>query len=201
MPSTAPSITSLSLMAPIRVAAMGGRRITQIDLQPDAAARAQIAAVLGLEGLRKFRFTATLKPFGKSDWELSGTLGATVIQPCAVTLEPVTTRIDEAVLRRFLADMPLPEGPEVEMPEDDTLEPLGTEIDISALAIEALSLALPAFPRAPEARTHGKDGDAPIYESRPPGAAPITLDRVKPFASLAGLRDKLAQDGKKADEE
>ncbi|MCH8466036.1 MAG: DUF177 domain-containing protein [Roseinatronobacter sp.] len=197
MSSSAPSITALSLMAPLRVAQLAGRKGTQIDLQPDAATRAQIAQMLGLEGLRKFRFTAKLQPFGKSDWEVIGTLGATVVQPCAVTLEPVSTRIDERVTRRFLAHMPIPEGLEVEMPEDDTLEPLGAEIDISAIALEALSLALPPFPRAPAAL----EGPEIVLESRPIGAAPLEPEQTKPFAALAGLRAKLGAQAKPGPEE
>ncbi len=188
MSSPSPSITAISLMPPLRVAQLAGRKATQIDLQPDAATRAQIAQMLGLDSLRKFRFTAKLQPFGKSDWEVIGTVGATVVQPCAVTLAPVSTRIDEAVTRRFLANMPAPEGMEIEMPEDDTLEPLGAEIDISAIALEALSLALPAFPRAPTAL----EGPEIMLESRPEGAAPIQPEQSKPFAALAELRAKLA---------
>ena len=185
--SSAPSITAISLMAPLRVAQLAGRKVTQIDLQPDAATRAEIAQMLGLEGLRKFRFIAKLQPLGKSDWEVVGTLGATVVQPCAVTLEPVATRIDEPVTRRFLADMPSPEGLEIEMPEDDTLEPLGVDIDISAIALEALSLALPPFPRAAKAL----EGPEIVLESRPAGAAPLEPETAKPFAALAELRAKL----------
>jgi uncharacterized metal-binding protein YceD (DUF177 family) len=194
---SAPSITAISLMAPLRVAQLAGRKVTQIDLQPDATTRAQIAQMLGLEGLRKFRFTAKLQPLGKSDWEVVGTLGATVVQPCAVTLEPVATRIDEPVTRRFLANMPAPTGLEVEMPEDDSLEPLGAEIDPSAIALEALSLALPPFPRAAKAL----EGPEIVLESRPGAAASLEPEKAKPFAALAELRAKLASPALPEDDE
>lgn len=179
-------------MPPLRVTQLGGRKTQRLDLQPDAEIRARIAQIFGLDALRKFRFTAQLAPLGQTDWELRGEIGATIVQPCAVTLEPVTTRIDESVQRRFLMDMPQPQGLEIEMPEDDSLEPLGTHIDISAIALEALSLAIPAFPRAPDAETD----TAIVLESRPPGAAPIVPQETRPFAALEGLKQILqtAQD-------
>lgn len=180
-------ITAISLIAPLRVTQLDGRKTRVIDLQPDADTRARIAAAFGLSALRKFRFTGRLSPLGKHDWELQGEIGATVVQPCAVTLEPVATRIDEAVQRRFLADMPQPQGLEIEMPEDDSLEPLGAEIDISAIALEALSLAIPAFPRAQT----DDSVDVIVLESRPPGAAPITAQATRPFAALEALKQKL----------
>lgn len=183
-------ITSVSLMPTLRVARLGGRKTQHIDLQPDAAQRQQIADLLEIDALRKFRFTAQLRPVGRADWELAGHIGATVVQPCAVTLAPVTSRIDEPVTRRFMADMPAPEGLELEMPEDDSLEPLGAEIDISALAIEALSLALPAFPRADGAELTRTGA----LIQPPEGHPPLEDERPKPFAGLAALKDALARD-------
>ncbi len=178
-----PSLPSISLTPPLRTAQLGRQKNWTIDLQPDASQREHIAALLGLEGVRKFRFTAKLRPAGASDWELTGELGATVVQTCAVTLNPVTTRIDEPVLRRFVTNLPAPEGLEIELTEDDSLEPLGAEIDITAIALEALSLAVPAYPRHDEA----EKSQPLILESRPPGAAPLQMETTKPFAGLAGL--------------
>lgn len=183
MSPSSPSITSISLTPPLRTANLGRQKSWSIDLQPDAAQRDDIATLLGLEGVRKFRFTAQLRPVGTSDWELIGKLGATVSQTCAVTLDPVTTRIDEDILRRFVANLPEPEALEAEMPEDDSSEPLGAEIDITAVALEALSLALPAFPR----HTDAEKSQPLSLESSPPGAAPLQTETTKPFAGLADL--------------
>jgi uncharacterized metal-binding protein YceD (DUF177 family) len=68
-----------------------------------------------------------------------------------VTLTPVRAVIDEPVRRRYVADLPQPDGDEVEMPEDDTLEPMPEVIDLAEVAAEALALALPLYPRAPGA--------------------------------------------------
>ena len=96
----------------------------------------------------------------------------------------MTTRVDEPVLRVFLADLPTPDAEEAEMPEDDTVEQLGAEIDIYALMCEALALAIPEFPRKEGAEL----GESVFAE---PGVAPMTDEDTKPFAGLAALKDAL----------
>jgi uncharacterized metal-binding protein YceD (DUF177 family) len=151
-------------------------------LEPDAAERAALASVLGASEIRKLRFAGELKPEGRRDWHLEATLGATVVQPCVVTLEPVVTRIDETVLRRFLADWPEPApGSETEMPEDDSAEPLPAAIDIGEVMAEALALALPDFPRA-------EGVEIGTATAAPPGAAPLDAAGAHPFAALARLK-------------
>ena len=82
----------------------------------------------------------------------------------------------------------MPEGAEVEMPEDDSIEPLPATLDLGAVMIEALSLALPTFPRAAGAEL------GQVLATRA-GIAPMTDEDAKPFAGLGALRDKLAKDG------
>lgn len=164
---------------------------TRFEITPDAPARAALAAELGIEGIRKLRFTGGIRTDGKLDWRLDGKLGATVVQACVVTLAPVTTRIDIDVARRFLAEMPdltLDESGEAEMPEDDTIEPLTAEIDPAIVMAEALALALPLYPRADGAEL----GAANFTE---PGVEPLSDEAAKPFAGLAELRDKLGRSG------
>lgn len=180
--------TDLPFSAPIRVADLAARRATPFCHEPDAVARAAIAKAIGADRVRKLRFNGALHPEGKRGWRLEADLGATVVQPCVVTLAPVTTRIDQPVVRRYTDDDTPPEG-ETEIPDDDTIEPLGAVIDPGAVMIEALLLALPLYPRA--------EGVAPgDVIATPPGAAPIE-DVVKPFSSLVDLREilwKKAQD-------
>lgn len=171
----------------VRIADLPTGRPSGFDLEPDAAVRAELAESLGLDALRKLRFRGEIAPEGPADWRLSGDLGATVVQSCVVTLAPVTTRIDVPVARLYLAEPPaLPEGAEVEMPEDDSQEPLPAVLDLQRVMAEALALAVPLYPRAPGAEL----GDAAFTE---PGARPLTDADVKPFAGLAALRDKLAK--------
>jgi uncharacterized metal-binding protein YceD (DUF177 family) len=177
-----------------RLARQGGYRF---EIVPGAKARAALAGHLGLLDLRKLGLRGAISPDGTRGWRLDATLGATAVQPCGVTLAPVTTRIDETVTRRYSPDAPppeaLPEG-EIEMPEDDTLEPLGAVIDLDAVLAEALALALPPWPRAGGATLDtatAAPGDAE------PGAA--TAPR-RPFAGLAGLRDRLADENDDEDD-
>ena len=156
---------------PVRLSDLSSRKPTRLTLEPDAAGRTAIAEDLSIRDLPKLRFVVELRPIGRTDWHLTGDLGATVVQDCVVTLDPVTTRIDEPVERRYLADMPEPTGEEIEMPEDDTAE--------------ALALALPPYPRRPDA----EPADTIVTE---PGVEPLTDERMRPFAGLAGLRDSLA---------
>lgn len=170
--------------ATLRLADLSTRKPTSFSLTPGADERAAIAAALDLSGLPKLRFAGQIAPQGRSDWTLTAELGATAIQPCVVTLAPVTTRIDEPVTRTYIADLPDPDGAEVEMPDDTSIEPLPAAIDLVAVMVEALSLALPDFPRAEDAAL-----DQTTYAA--PGVAPMTDDDAKPFAGLAALRDKL----------
>lgn len=170
----------------LRVADLSTKRPTSFELRPDSAECAAIAEDLGIPALRKLRFAGEVKALGKQDWQLSGQLGATVVQECVVTLAPVTTRVEEPVRRRWVRDMPeLDMGDEVEIPEDETLEPLGELIDLGRILVEALALSLPLYPRA-----DGAELDTLNYAE--PGVTPMTDEDAKPFAGLAGLRDKLS---------
>ena len=159
------------------------------DLRPEEVLRDEIAARLDLLGLRKLRFRGSVAPSGAQDLKLDGVLGATVTQPCVVTGEPVTTRIDVPVLRAYLAEMEMPTADEAEMPEDDDAEPLPVAIDLAAVMEEALAIALPDWPRA--------EGVEPVDVTvTEPGVPPMTDEDAKPFAGLKALRDKMTgEDG------
>lgn len=157
-------------------------------LRPEPSDLKAWAAELGLEGLRKLSFTGDVRPAGKRDWQLNARLGATIEQTCAVSLAPVRTRIESEVTRRFVSELDMPDAPELEMPEDDSIEPLGAWIDPEAVMIEALSLEIPPYPRA----------DGVTFEDAQFAATnvvPLTDETAKPFAGLAGLRDKLKDNG------
>jgi uncharacterized metal-binding protein YceD (DUF177 family) len=169
----------------IRLGDLPTSKATPFRYEPDGGELAAISADLDLSALRKVRLEGELRPRGKRDWDLHAHLGATVVQPCVVTLAPVTTRIEEEVQRRFRADLPEPPpGAEVEMPEDDALEPLPETLDLQRVLTEALALAVPEYPRAEGAEL----GEAVFTQ---PGEAPLTDEAAKPFAGLAHLRDRL----------
>lgn len=171
----------------LRVSDLPQNSQTAFEIVPDSAALSGLAKMLGVDALRKLRFSGVVGAQGTSDWRLDGQLGATVVQPCGVTLAPVTTRIDVPVTRLYLSDYVDPDAPEVEMPEDETIEPLGPWIDPEAVMIEALSLAIPEYPRAAGAAL----GETVLTE---PGAQPLRDADLKPFAGLAALRSQLEND-------
>ncbi len=149
----------------------------EFSIAPTAKEAGALARLLDARAVRKLRFAGSLTPAGRG-FALDATLGATVVQTCVVSLEPVTTRVDEAVHRAFVLDA-LAAEVVVDADADDDVEPLGERIDLGRIATEALALALPAYPRKAGAHLGaeaGDDGDA---------------DGPRPFAALAALRDKL----------
>ncbi len=170
-----------------RTGGLSPRKPTHFTYQPDAAARADLARDLGLLGVSALSFIGRITPVGRDEMVLTGTLVASIDQPCVVTLVPVPARISEEVARRYVAGLTMPEGDEVEMPQDDTVEPMPEVIDLADVAAEALTLALPLYPRAPGA-VLGETVFAPD------GVAPLTDTDLKPFAGLASLARKLGSD-------
>lgn len=131
----------------LRVAHLNSRQATEFDLRPDTEARAVIADGLGIDGVAGLSFKGNLTAGPNDSWELRAKLHARVIQPCVVTLAPVKTDLTADVMRVYSPHLRTPEGDEVEMP-DETLESLGQFIDLEAVMIEELALALPEYPRA-----------------------------------------------------
>lgn len=175
MPANAPHI--------LRLSELSARKPTRFALAPDAEHRAALAADLGILGVEALSFRGTLTPRGRQDWALEADLAARVVQPCVVTADPVATDIAEKVERLYVADLPEIEGDEVEMPEDDRVEALPATLDLAEVMAEALSLALPLYPRAPGAEFAGLDHAGE-------GVEPLTDESAKPFAGLSDLMKK-----------
>jgi len=175
--------------ASFRSAALSHRKPTRFRLAPDAAARAALAASLDLIDLPDLSFDGEITPAGRADFTLTARLKARAVQACVVTLAPVPAEVDEEVTRRYLTDYAAPEGEEVEMPEDDSTEPLPEVIDLHEILREALALALPLYPRAPGADL----GEAVFAED---GTQPLRDKDLRPFAGLAALvRKAPGEDG------
>lgn len=172
-----------------RTGGLSPRKPTRFSYRPDAADRAALARDLGLLALYALDLTGEVRPAGRDELVLEATLTARADQPCSITLVPVPASIAEPVRRRYVAGLPDPDGDEVEMPEDDSVEPMPDEIDLAQVAAEALALALPLYPRAPGAElgeaVHAGDGVTPLSDAD-----------LKPFAGLQGLAAQLAAKGK-----
>ncbi len=181
----------LPVSHPFRTGALSSRKPTQFSLVADAAARDEVARLLGISAVPRLSFKGAIRPVGRTDFELEGRLVATVVQPCIVTLDPVTTDIDEPVNRRYISEFVLPADDEAEIPADDTAEPLSEIIDPGAVMFEALALALPDYPRAPNAEVTQTVHAAP-------GVTPLRDEDLRPFAGLASLARKLSGDDPEA---
>jgi len=172
-------------MSQLTLADLPNRKPTSFVFEPDAPTLEALRAEFGLVALRKLRLDGKISPKGRSDWQLDANLGATVVQSCVVTLEDVQTRIEAPVARFYTNDLPeLDPSEEIEMPDDDTVEPKPAVVDLAALATEALALNLPLYPRAEGASLK----DANFTE---PGKTAMRDEDTRPFAGLADLRSQL----------
>jgi uncharacterized metal-binding protein YceD (DUF177 family) len=168
----------------LRFADLPTRKPTTFDLTPTMDERKAIAQLLNIVALKKLRLTGELTPQGRTDWVLTAKLGATIVQSCVVSLDPVTTRIDEPLSRRYMAEVFEIDASEIEMPEDDNIDLLPDSLDVAQVMIEALSLALPTYPRSETA-------DLGQVNFSEPGTAPMTDEDAKPFAGLSSLKEAL----------
>ncbi len=171
----------------LRVSKLVADAKTPFEIEADAAICSQLKEDLDLLGLKKLRFSGTIRAEGRKDWRLEGQLGATIIQPCIATLEPVTTRVEVKVMRIFQKGFTYSEEEESEMTQDDSLEPLGAWIDPFAVMAEELSLALPQYPRKKEAAEVAMS----VTE---PGKIAMSDENAKPFAALGALKSQLSGD-------
>lgn len=170
----------------VEVAKLRGAPEFVFDLSATPEERQALARLMGAQAVRKLRFEGRLRPAARGALSLEARLGATVVQTCVVSLDPVTTRIDTPVRRLFT---PETGAPSVEIVvsglDEDETEPLGDRIDLGLVAIEALALALPPYPRREGVEligSAGLSGDGEPEEAEP-----------TPFAALASLRAKLGE--------
>lgn len=167
-----------------KVSELDHSRPRDIVVTPTPEAVEALRGELGLDGLAKVRLTGKLAPLGKRDWRFEGVIGATLVQPCVVTLEPVTTRVDADVEVTWVGGLRPSDAEESEAPDDVNQEPLGAEIDMGRVLSEALAINVPDYPRADGAEME----NAQFTE---PGKAAMTDDDAKPFAGLAALKAQM----------
>ena len=149
-----------------------GRDKRRERIEANAAEREALARRLDLIALDRLSAVATLWRETDSEILLEAAWEAEFVQNCVVTLEPVAGTARDTFVLRY--------GPEEASEqlllglEEMDFEPLaGDAIDVGEAVAQELSLALPAFPRHPEAA-----GDASIEEAS--GDSPI--------AALSALR-------------
>ncbi|MGE4612179.1 MAG: DUF177 domain-containing protein [Paracoccaceae bacterium] len=153
---------------------------------PSESETTAMAVLLDVVSIRKMRFQGHIAPFEDAGWVLEGKLGVSISQNCVITLERVRTRIDLNV-RRIFVPMGSPTENEINLDasHNDEMEPLGKEIDLGLVAMEALALAIPEYPRIEGAEL----GESQFAQT---DASVIEEDTPKPFAGLAALKEKLS---------
>nr|WP_246413759.1 DUF177 domain-containing protein [Martelella radicis] len=139
-----------------------------------------VDAVTALEG--DLRIT----PWRREGVRVRGDVKARIVQSCVVTLEPIETDLAETVDATYLPEhsrqfkrklneegelLVDPEGP------DDPEPFVGSEIDIAAVVIEAIGLAIDPYPRKPGAELPPEPGTDEEEES-------AEAERESPFAAL-----------------
>lgn len=136
-----------------RLVALAGLGATpfyrEIEATPDECAR--LARRFGLVSLDRLKAFVTLRRMSGELIRLEATFEAAFVQDCVVTLEPVPGTVSQA----FSLLYGPPQDDEIEIAldaEEPVFEPLcGDAIDIAEAVAQELSLALPDFPRDPNA--------------------------------------------------
>jgi uncharacterized metal-binding protein YceD (DUF177 family) len=156
----------------VPVASLGLEPFRQ-DIAATAEERARLVRRLDLVALDRLTATVTLHRHSGGLIALEASFEAEFVQNCVVTLEPVAG----AVAEKFALLYGPPEGEqgEIELDIDEPVfQPLtGDAIDIGEAVAQELSLALPEFPRDPDAAIEFAAG------AEPEGG---------PFAALEKLR-------------
>ncbi|WP_161860845.1 YceD family protein [Algicella marina] len=179
-----PSDPSSAFSRPVQLSRLTSAQPHLFEETADTGEMKAAALQLDIPAIRKLRLSARLEPAGKRDWRLRGSVGATVTQECVVTLEPVVTRIDTDFTRLYsAAARPVPDGAELGEDDDIDIEPIPEELDIGAIALEEIALALPLYPRA---------AGAELPETAVDPDDPGEVKRENPFEALAALKDKLS---------
>ena len=142
--------------------------------------REAVARHLGLEAVSHAKFTADVLPWKRDGIRIAGHLAVDLVQACVVSLEPVAETVDEP----FEALL-VPEGSRLASPDPATAEMVlnaegddapetfeGDTIDLAAVWLEFLALAIEPFPRAAGAELAVDDTD----------------EKPSPFAALAALK-------------
>ena len=153
------------------------------NFSADEQQRKAIAEDQDLIDIKSLSASATVKPWKKDGVMVEGTVRAELVQPCAVTGDPLTSDVNEEFNAVFA-----PEGSVLLKPKldsegeiildaegDDPPEPFtGDSIDLAEVWLEFLSLGIDPFARIPGAELNQEE---------------IKTAETSPFAALAALKE------------
>ncbi|MGE0761356.1 MAG: DUF177 domain-containing protein [Pirellulaceae bacterium] len=142
--------------------------------------RTALVAALGLLALERLEIRYRIIPRAGGRFHFKGQLRARVVQECSITLEPVTSDIDEQIDLEFWPGEkpPEPAAGEHEALAIDEIEPIENDrLAVGRVVFETLAAALDPFPRAEGAEFDWHDASPPSQSDNP-------------FAALARLKPK-----------
>jgi len=145
---------------------------------------AAVARALDLVACSSLQAEYTITPSVQGRYHVFGTLRAEVGQACGVTLEPITSTIEQRFDVSFWPadDMPAPVSGEMSLDDEIDPEPIvAGQIAVGRVVFECLAAAIDPFPRQPDA-TLDRTSTAP--EGGSDGKP------ESPFAVLAKIRPK-----------
>jgi hypothetical protein len=152
----------------------------ELKVALDEPTRAALSEELKVSAIDTFEAELTVTPL-RGGIRALGRLVAHIVQPSVVSFESVGQQIDEQIDRVFLpeahANTPTP-GSEVyvDLEDEDFPDHIdGPEVDLSALLIETLALAIDPYPRLPG-------------ESLDTLGVDLGNDSASPFAALQKLK-------------
>lgn len=148
-----------------------------VTLEADAAARGELAALLGIPEVKSFAAELVVARWLRDGLVVRGRLRAEVVQTCVVTLQPFDNAVEDTVEDYYAPDPDAAAAAGSAVAAEE-IEPLvGQRIDVGALAVEHLILGLDPHPRRPGVRFEpGEGGESDGGDG--------------PFAALAALRGR-----------
>ncbi|VAW12647.1 hypothetical protein MNBD_ALPHA09-2224 [hydrothermal vent metagenome] len=163
------------------------RKAHRLRLEADENERQAIAAHLGLESVQSLKAEIDFRPWRRHGLRVHGELTATVGQICAVTAEPMQTKITETFDERLYPEDREKDPRRIEAvidveATDDYETFAGDAVDLGALVVEFLTLAVDLYPKRAGAVLPG-GGQEP--ENR-------AVDRPATVSPFAGLADHFA---------
>lgn len=153
------------------------RKGMTVSIKADEAERGALAEEHDLLSVERFAAELTVRPWKADGVRITGTVEADITQSCVVTLEPVSSHIEEDVSATLVPEGSRLARNEVEGGEfvldaegpdmPDTFH--GSIIDVGALAVEFFTLGIDPYPRRPGAVMEA----AEQHEDAPKEAGPL----------------------------
>lgn len=174
-----------SVSHPVQVRSIPKAGIS-VRILADNSQKLALARAHGLEQVSSFEAELLVTPWRLDGVRVRGPVKAGIVQLCVVTLEPITSEIDEPVDLTLVAGEERDAQPNLALPEivldpegpDEPDTIIGGTVDVGAIAEEFFAIAIDPYPR--------KDGAL----IDPQADSDIGDDLPGPFAKLAELKSK-----------